>query len=109
MHVRNILILFLCQMISATGAIVLVTLGGIIGSKLTANPALATLPISVMVISVAATAIPASILMKRIGRKLGFTIASLVLVYFIVQGIKAIGNFIVRRKARAKKKTRDQG
>ena len=40
---------------------------------------------------------------------LGFTIASLVLVYFIVQGIKAIGNFIVRRKARAKKKTRDQG
>ena len=39
---------------------------------------------------------------------LGFTIASLVLVYFIVQGIKAIGNFIVRRKARAMKKAQDK-
>ena len=74
---RNILILLVCQLISATGAFVLVALGGIIGAKLTSNPALSTLPVSVMVISIAATAIPATMLMKKIGRKLGFTIASL--------------------------------
>jgi len=77
MPLRNILILLVCQLISATGAIVMVTLGGIIGSKLTENPAFATLPISIMVISIAATTIPATILMRKVGRKLGFSLASL--------------------------------
>ena len=74
---RNLSILIVCQLISATGAIVLVTLGGIIGSGLTDNQALATLPISVMVISVAATTIPATFLMRAIGRKLGYALGSL--------------------------------
>lgn len=39
---------------------------------------------------------------------LGFTVASLIFMYFVVQGIKAIGNFVVRRKARAEKKSPDQ-
>ena len=77
MPVRNLSILLVCQLISATGAFVLITLGGIIGSRLTQNQALATLPVSVMVISVAATTIPATLLMRAIGRKLGSTIASL--------------------------------
>lgn len=74
---RNLSILLSCQLISATGAIVLVTLGGIIGSGLAGNRALATLPVSVMVISVAATTIPATLLMRAIGRKLGSALASL--------------------------------
>ena len=74
---RNLSILLSCQLISATGAIVLVTLGGIIGSGLAGNRALATLPVSVMVISVAATTIPATLLMRAIGRKLGYVLASL--------------------------------
>jgi MFS family permease len=77
MPLRNILVLLVCQLISATGAIVLVTLGGIIGARLTQNPALATLPISIMVLSVAATAIPATVLMRKVGRKRGFAMASL--------------------------------
>jgi MFS family permease len=77
MSLRNLTILFFCQLISATGSIVLVTLGGIIGSTLSDNPALATLPVSLMVVCVAATAIPATILMRRIGRKAGFMLASL--------------------------------
>jgi MFS family permease len=77
MSVRNLLILFFCQLISATGSIVLVTLGGIIGSTLSDNPAIATLPISVMVVCVAAATIPATLLMRRIGRKAGFMLASL--------------------------------
>ncbi len=77
MQLRNILVLLVCQLISATGAIVLVTLGGIIGARLTQNPALATLPVSIMVLSVAATAIPATVVMRKVGRKLGFSMASL--------------------------------
>ena len=77
MSVRNLTILSVCQLISATGAIVLVTLGGIIGSSLTQNQALATVPVSIMVISVAATTVPATLLMRRIGRKHGSTLASL--------------------------------
>ncbi len=77
MSARNLSVLLICQLISATGAIVLVTLGGIIGSGLTKNQALATLPVSVMVISVAATTIPATLLMRAIGRKHGNTLASL--------------------------------
>lgn len=77
MPLRNIIILTSCQLISATGAITMVTLGGIIGSKLSSDPALATLPISVMVLCMAATTIPATMLMQRIGRRRGFSLASL--------------------------------
>ena len=77
MQVRNLGILVACQLISATGSIVMVTLGGIIGSGLTSNKALATLPLSMMVVSVAATTVPATMLMQRVGRRGGFTAASL--------------------------------
>lgn len=77
MPVRNLSILLFCQLISATGAITLVTLGGIIGSSLAQTPALATLPVSVMVISVAATTVPATLLMRAIGRKHGSSLAAL--------------------------------
>lgn len=77
MQLRNIIILTGCQLISATGAIIMVTLGGIIGSKLSSDPTFATLPVSVMVLFGAATAIPATMLMRRIGRRYGFALASL--------------------------------
>ena len=74
---RNLIVLFACQLLAATGAIVMVTLGGIIGADLSDNPALATLPVSVWVLSMAATTIPATMIMRRIGRPLGFSLASL--------------------------------
>lgn len=77
MSLRNLLLLATCQMISASGSIAMVTLGGIVGTSLAANKALATLPVSLMVVSVALTAIPATMLMRRIGRKAGFALAAL--------------------------------
>ncbi|MDJ0654618.1 MAG: MFS transporter [Xanthomonadales bacterium] len=77
MAVRNLIILTLCQLISATGAIIMITLGGIIGARLASDPALATLPVSIMVLSIAATTIPATLLMRRMGRKRGFAVAAL--------------------------------
>ena len=77
MQKNNLIILVICQLISATGSIVIVTLGGIIGADLTSNPAWSTLPISIMVVAIAATTIPATLLMRRLGRSRGFAIASL--------------------------------
>ena len=77
MQKSNLIILVICQLISATGSIVIVTLGGIIGADLTSNPAWSTLPISIMVVAIAATTIPATLLMRRLGRSRGFAIASL--------------------------------
>lgn len=77
MQKGNLVVLVICQLISATGAIVMVTLGGIIGSTLTENLAFATLPISMTVVTVAAVTVPATMLMRRIGRSRGFAIASL--------------------------------
>lgn len=77
MYIRNLVVLFICQLISATGSIVIVTLGGIIGASLAENPALATLPVSLMVVVTALTTIPASMLMRAIGRKAGSAMASL--------------------------------
>ncbi len=76
MRKRNLTVLAACQLISATGSIVMVTLGGIVGASLASSPALSTLPISLMVVAVAATTIPASLLMQRIGRARGFAIGS---------------------------------
>jgi len=86
----NLVILVICQLISATGSIVFVTLGGIIGSTLSSNPAWATLPISMMVISVAATTVPATILMRRVGRSNGFAIASMSAVVAVLVAAKAL-------------------
>lgn len=77
MQHRNLIILVLCQMISATGAIVFVTLGGIIGSTLSSNMAWATLPVSLAVLGTAATTVPATVLMRKLGRGLGSALASL--------------------------------
>ena len=55
----------------------IITLGGIIGATLADNPAYATFPVTIMVVSVAIVAIPATMLMKRIGRKAGFASSTL--------------------------------
>lgn len=76
MHERNLYLLALTQLISATGSIVFVTLGGLIGSSLTKTPAWATLPLTMIVLASAVTTMPAALLMKRIGRRLGFALSS---------------------------------
>ena len=90
MNKSNLVLLVICQLISATGSIVFVTLGGIIGARLADNPAWATLPVSMMVISVALTTVPATMLMRRIGRSRGFSMASLSAVAAVLVGAQAL-------------------
>lgn len=76
MHKRNLILLVFTQLISATGSIVFVTLGGLIGTTLTQNMAWATLPLTMIVLASALTTMPAAMLMKKIGRRAGFALAS---------------------------------
>ncbi len=90
MQARNLLVLVSCQLITATATISLVTLGGIIGAAMTDNKALVTLPLSLMVVAVASTAIPASLLMRRVGRRRGFMLASTVAAAGMAAGVLAL-------------------
>ena len=90
MQGRNLIILVACQLISTTGSIVMVALGGIIGSSLAANPAFATLPLSMMVVAVAATTVPATVLMRTIGRRRSFALASLSAAVAVVVAVVAL-------------------
>jgi len=90
MQVRNLSILVVCQLISTSGSIVIVMLAGIIGSELTANKAFATLPLSLMVVAVAVTTIPATMLMKKIGRRKGCALASMSAVFALILAVFAL-------------------
>lgn len=68
----------------------MVTLGGIIGSTLAANKAFATLPLSMMVVAIAATTIPATMLMRRIGRRAGFALSSLTAALAVLVAVVAL-------------------
>jgi MFS family permease len=72
----NLLVLFAAQVVFTSGSLVLVTVGGIVGSRIAWSPELATLPVSLMVIGTACTTIPASLSMERFGRRAGFAAAS---------------------------------
>jgi MFS family permease len=66
---RNIWLLFVAQPLVAASAPVIVFIGGILSSKLAEDPSLATLPITLMILGVAAGSIPAAMLAKAKGRK----------------------------------------
>ncbi len=68
----NLTLYFLAQVIFVSGSVLIVTLGGIVGSELAPHPSLATLPPSLMVVGTALATVPAALLMQRIGRRFGF-------------------------------------
>jgi MFS family permease len=75
--VRNVYVLSLAQALSAAGMMTIFLLGGIIGSELAPLPQLATLPVSLTVVGLAVTAIPAALIMERIGRRNAFIASAL--------------------------------
>lgn len=69
---RNVFMLAAAQMLGSSGLTVVVILGGIVAAQMAPRPALATVPISLAIVATALTTIPASFLMRRIGRRAGF-------------------------------------
>lgn len=69
---RNVLILAACQALFTTAQSMLIILSGLVGATIAAEKALATLPVSMVVVGTLVATVPASLLMKRVGRRPGF-------------------------------------
>ena len=75
---RSVYQLVLAQAIMMSVNSLMVTSAAIIGSHLTSNPALASLPLALQFVATMCVTIPASLLMRAVGRRAGFLLASLI-------------------------------
>lgn len=72
-HARgNIARLTIAQALAGANAVVVYATGAIVGNMLAPSPALATLPISVFVVGMAACTLPAGAIAQRHGRRAAF-------------------------------------
>lgn len=69
---KTLIVLTCAQCFGQTAAPIFVLLGGIVGAQIAPSVDWATLPIAIQIIGLACAAIPASLLMSRVGRKAGF-------------------------------------
>lgn len=79
-----------------TGSIILFTTAALIGSALTPNQSLATLPLALLQVATMLTTIPAALILKRWGRKFGFIMGASVGLGSAGLGVYAIatGSFV---------------
>ena len=73
----NVLLMAGGQSLFTIATITTMTISSVIGLQLAPSPGLATLPAAMMMLSTLLTTLPASLLMKRIGRRRGFVIGTL--------------------------------
>ena len=66
---RAVWMLSATQALCMSGSFLFVLLGGIIGAELAPSPSLATLPVSVLILGLAANVLPAGRLIRRFGRR----------------------------------------
>jgi predicted MFS family arabinose efflux permease len=75
---RNVLLLALCQALANSGMTMLITVSALAGHLLAADKSLATLPLALQWTATMATTIPASLLMRRFGRRFGLSLGAVV-------------------------------
>ena len=75
--VLNLGVLGVAQALGLSAMSMMVFIGGIVGRELAPRPALATLPLALVIIGLAATTIPAALLARRLGRRRAFVIGAL--------------------------------
>jgi MFS family permease len=73
---KNLILLFLSQVLGGSGAPIMVLVGGLVGAELAPSPTLATLPVSIMVVGVAISTLPAAWLLRQVGRRRGYMLGS---------------------------------
>src|SRR5471030_2086632 len=69
---RNVLLLATCQALLLCNSVTLIAMGALAGYALAANKAFSTLPTMTYVVGAALATYPASMWMKRVGRRNGF-------------------------------------
>ena len=73
----NVALLTASQALFLIAATTVLTLSGVVGQRLAPDPSFATLPVALMQITTLFVTFPASILMKRRGRRTGFLIGTI--------------------------------
>ncbi|NQY34914.1 MAG: MFS transporter [Alteromonadaceae bacterium] len=66
---RNIWLLFMAQPLAMSASPIIVFIGAILSTSMASDPSLATLPITMMILGIASTSIPAALIAKKKGRK----------------------------------------
>ena len=94
---RNIWLLFVAQPLVMSASPIIVFIGGILSSKMASDPSLATLPLTLMILGVAAGSIPSAMLAKIKGRKFAvFTGLSCSLIAALIAVMAAkVGSFYI--------------
>lgn len=75
-HKKNVALLSVCQGLLLTNNSVLISINGLAGYALAPDKGLATLPVTGYVLGSALTTLPVSLMMKRWGRRAGFTVGA---------------------------------
>ena len=75
--VFNLGVLGVAQALGLSAMSMMVFIGGIVGRELAPRPALATLPLALAIIGLAANTVPAALLARRLGRRRAFVIGAL--------------------------------
>ena len=70
---RNVFVLAICQALAMSSMSLLITISAIVGSTLAPTPGQATLPLAIQFLGMVCTTLPASMIMRRWGRRAGFT------------------------------------
>ncbi len=89
----NVFPLVAGQAFFQTAGILVAALSGLVGYNLAADKALATLPVAVISIGTAAALIPASVFMKKYGRKRGFMLG--IGLGFLAGALTSLGIYLV--------------
>ena len=71
---KNVLMLAICQALVMSGATLVYTVSALAGYMIAEDKSLATLPLACQFVATMCSTFPASFLMRRIGRRAGFTI-----------------------------------
>ena len=73
---RNVPLLAVCQALMMSSTTLVVSTSALVGYALAEDKAYATLPFALQLIATMLTSLPAALLMKKIGRKRGFMLAT---------------------------------
>ncbi|NQY64555.1 MAG: MFS transporter [Alteromonadaceae bacterium] len=92
---RNIWLLFMAQPLAMAASPIILFIGAILSTSMASDPSLVTLPITMMILGVASTSIPAALIAKKKGRKFAtFTgLFCLLIASMLALFATKIGNF----------------
>jgi MFS family permease len=87
---RNAVVLAVAQALYGATFTALVVTAGLVGAQLAPSPSWATLPMSMAIVGTALTTFPISLMMRRIGRRMGFMLSAIVGAAGAALGVVAI-------------------